>query len=516
MGHGKESPRQKMIGMMYLVLTALLALNVSADVLNAFILVDNSLKKTSVNFNKKNTGVYADFETKYETNKEAVGPWKNKAEQVKKWTQDLFDKLEGYKKTIVTTAEGPQGDINNIQAKSDNNVPGQIMILQGEGDKLKEEFVNYRKNLIDLIDNKTRYKNLIDGLNAMLNTDDPPLDAEGIQRTWASQNFDHLPLIAVIAMLSKMQTDVRNAEGDILGYLYEQIDAGSFKFNKIEAIVRPKNGNYILVGGSYEAEVFIAASDSTQTPVIKVGNTPMTNVKGGKGIYKASATSVGIKKWGGVIELKNPATEEIMQFKYNAEYQVAAPSMVVSPTKMNVFYIGVANPVAISVSGMPDNKVNATISAGSIVKGGNGKYTVRVRRPGNVSVNVSAKMDNGSTKNMGSMPFRVKTVPDPIAKVAGKTGGGIRKNLLVAQMGVVADLPNFDFNLKFNIIGFTVSTTIKGYEESEASRSYRFTPKQKALLRKVRPGKKVYIEDIKAKGPDGTIRKLPTISFRLQ
>lgn len=518
MSHGKETPRQKMIGMMYLVLTALLALNVSAEVLNAFVLVDNSLTKTANNYAKKNERIYTAFEVSYQENKDKVGPWKAKADSVKLLSQELFDYIYSLKLKIVKTAEGSTDEYEArgpiaVSNKSDNNIPGQIMILEKNGEQLKQEIEEYRSTLFELIGDTTNAEGLSRGISASLNTD-PVEGNTGEMKPWESANFDHLPLSGVLTMLTKLQTDVRNAESDMINYLYSKIDAGSFKFNKIEAIVNAPT-NYVLVGNEYTAEVFIAASDSTQEPIIELNGGSRLPIVDGKGQYRGNTSSVGFKQWGGVIKLESPATGDTLEYEFSSEYQVAEASLVVSPTKMNVFYIGVDNPVAVSVPGVPADKLSVSISGGSISPRGGGEYTVRVRQPGTTYVSVSADFEAGA-RSMGRKEFRVKRVPDPVAMIAGKKGGVIGKSVLMAQQGVMAVLENFDFDLTFTVVRFTVSATIKGYAEEATSNSNRFTQQQKNIIRQVAQGQKVYIENIKARGPDGTTRSLPAMSFKLQ
>jgi gliding motility-associated protein GldM len=184
---------------------------------------------------------------------------------------------------------------------------------------------------------------------------------------------------------------------------------------------------------------------------------------------------------------------------------------------MNVFYIGVDNPVEISASGVPAEKVNASISGGSIRRTSGANYIVNVKSPGEVTVNCSANID-GTTKALGSKKFRVKRVPDPMASVGtgeNKRGGMIAKNSLINQV-VRAEMENFDFDLKFTVVGFTVSATVKGFTQNAESRSGQFTAQQKQLIAGVPAGGKVYIEDIKAKGPDGSTRNLNTIKFTVR
>ncbi len=528
MGHGKETPRQKMIGMMYLVLTALLALNVSASVLNAFVLVDESLRKSYEGIEQKNKAVYAKFDAAMvdPSLKIKTAPWKKEADMVKGLTDSLFNYMDSLKNLLAYTSEGAEseylksgGNPHHLQNKSDNNVGGQIMILEKRAFVLRRAINTYDSTLVNIIirtapkHDTARYSSIMHGIHNSLKTDSI-IGHEGVV-AWEYGYFDQLPLSAVLTMLSKLQTDIRNAESDILNYLYSQIDAGSWKFNKIEAIVNAKS-NYILVGGKYEAQVFIAASDSTTTPDIQLSGGTRLPIKDGKGIYTATGSKTGFMKWGGVIKMESP-TGEKLQYPFNAEYQVAKSELIVSPTKMNVFYIGVNNPVDVSVAGVPADKVIASISSGNSIKKRKGSsYIVRVRRPGKIYVSASAKFDDGTTKNMGKKLFRVKRVPDPVAKVANKKGGLIQKNILLAQQGVKADLENFDFDLKFRVVGFSVSATIRGYEEEEKARGPRFTTRQRELMKKIGSGRKIYIENIKAKGPDGSIRDLATIAFKIK
>ena len=515
-----------MIGMMYLVLTALLALNVSAEVLNAFVLVDKSLQSTTENFAKKNEVIYANFDAAMQEEATAAKAkkWKDIADEVKKKSDALIKHIFDLKDVILITAEGEENpyvsskerDPMLVQSKDDNNIPGQVMILEGKGAELRKKIEAYREELIKIINDNTLKKNkkniegILTGINSALNTD-PMHGHEGNEVPWEVGNFDHLPLSGVLTMLSKMQTDIRNTEADILGFLWGKIDAGSWKFNKLEAIVVP-NSNYVLVNGKYEAQVFIAASDSTQKPDITVGGNPLKIVDG-KGHYVGSTGAVGIKTWGGVIKLESPATGEMLEYKFKSEYQVGAASVTVSPTKMNVFYIGVDNPVSIAASGVAEDKLRVSISNGTIKKTGKG-YSVRVKRAGKATIKVNADI-GGNSRSMGTADFRVKRVPDPVAKIGGLKGGRMKKNKLLAIGKVQAIMENFDFALRYTIVGYTVSATIGGFEEEAKGGSAKFNGKQRTLIKKIKPGRKIYFEDIRAKGPDGTIRKLGTISFKL-
>ncbi len=525
MAGGKETPRQKMIGMMYLVLTALLALNVSKDVLDAFVLVDEGLSSTTKNFAKKNTSYYEDFESALAQNEEKVKDWKEKADEVQVKAQEVYDLIQEAKKAIVIKSEGedPEAihddDINleYVKGKDNTSIPAEVMILNKRGEELKEKMEEYREFLLSLIDDKETYASIVAAIEGNLNTDAPEPDphAKAEAHSWESEHFEHLPLASVITILSKMQSDIRNTEADILRYLLSQIDAGSFKFNTIEPIVIA-NSDYIFKGQQYEAQVFLAAYDSTKMPRVRLENGDELEVKDGKGIFTGPTSTVGTKKWGGTIILE--AGDRIIERKFERQYQVAEASAVISPTKMNVFYRGVDNPVAISVSGVPKEDIQATITKGNIRRAPGGDWIVKpVSGPEGeiVTVSVYANIEN-SRRFMGNMDFRVKNVPDPVAKIAGKSQGAITLTDLSRTEGVDAELEDFDFELEYTIQEFTVSAVLSGgFTTREKSESNKYTQAQKDIIRQLGTGKNFTVTDIKAVGPDGRVVTLNSIVLRI-
>ncbi len=534
-----------MIGMMYLVLTALLALNVSKEAVEAFKVVDESLTETTAINVERNKLVYDDFNSKAASNPQKAGPWRDKAMQVKQRADEMYDYIQNLKLEIVRTAEGDKSDaiegkniiVENIHKIDENNVPSQIMIganMNGKAYDLHHALDDYRNFLLDIIGNKNN--NVAESIKRTLNTSETT-DPGGEKVSWEIHNFHTLPLIAVVTILSKLQSDVRNTEGQALNYLYGQIEAKDFKVNKLEPFVYATS-NYVMKGGAYHAEVFIAATDTTTTPQVLVG--PYKTIKNpdgtfkyvmtgsykklpvnksGRGIYEVPANSTGDKKWGGLIRIKSPSGDTI-SYPFEAQYTVAAPNVVVSPTAMNVFYVGVDNPVDISVPGVGSDKISATMTNGIIKRGRTkkfrGSWIVRPKIPGKTAqVRVTASI-NGKKISFPGIPFRVKRVPDPVAKVAGKKGGSVSKATLAAQSVVLAEMENFDFDLKFKVTSFRMSVVIKGFTYDEISGSNRLTPKQKGFINQMRRGQRVIFDDIKAVGPDNTTRKLNPIIFTIQ
>lgn len=543
MGHGKETPRQKMIGMMYLVLTAMLALNVSAAVLDAFNSVDEGLTKTTINYGLKNQVLYKEFNEQYAQNETKVKPWKDKADEVQKLSQELYDYIQELKYEIIR-ANG-QGDLEagviledgsihgeNIKGKDNSSNSDMIMLgsnMDGKAFEVKEKLNEYREELLSLVDEEdTR---VIKSIESNLDTNDPPPTKGGEHKVWEVKHLGHMPIAAILPILTKLQLDVRNSESEIVNYLYTQIDAGSFPVNKIEATIIP-NSSYILQGNEYTADVFLAALDTTAPPIVyigeydsavnedgvyeynMVGSYDSLDVLEGKGKFSRLSTSIGKQKWGGLIKVMGPDGGYITK-TFKREYQIAKPNLVVSPTKMNVFYVGVDNPVSVSIAGVPGDKISPSMTNGSIRKQRDGEFIVNPKRPGNSIISVRAEID-GASKNMGTVQFRVRGLPDPVVKVAGKKGGRIQRNVLAAQTGVIADMENFEFDLEFKITEFTLSTTDKGgYTIDSKTKGNVFTKAQQDLIKNLRKGQRINVEDVKAIGPDGSVRKLASIVFEI-
>jgi gliding motility-associated protein GldM len=534
----KETPRQKLIGMMYLVLMAMLALNVSVSVLDAFVVVDDGLTKTTQNFTQQNNATYREFAQRYAENPDRVKRWKDKADEVRTKSDELFNYIQDLKQQIViradgenTTAIAEDGRIigDNLKAKESTNPPAQVMLaeINPRATQLKYAIRDYREFLLDLVNEAD--EGVRQSIESSLNTSDPP-PKEGATVSWESHHFYYMPTIASLALMSGMQADVRNAEADVITYLLNQIDAGSFMFNALEAITIPRS-NYIFRGDEFEASVFLAAFDTTQAPEVlvgryervqrddgttdyrMVGNYQEIPVEHGRGVYRLRPGQTGYHNWGGLVRLRAP-DGSIISRPFSSEYQVAEPSLIVSPSKMNVFYTGIENPVEISIPGLPADQITATVNNGTIRRISGSNYVVVPGRTGEAEVSVTARI-NGSTRNMGARPFRVRAVPDPVAIVANRKGGNIDRNVLLAQTGVQAVMENFDFDLTFRVTSFTVSTTQRGFVVDARSENNQINERQREIIRQAGRGDRVYFEDIMAVSPTGDQRRLPTVSFRI-
>ena len=554
------SPRQKMIGMMYLVLTALLALNVSKQVLDAFSKINNGIVKTTKNFSLKNDDVYNEFNLAAETNPTKAGPWKEKAFSIKYKSDSLVDLIQSLKFSLVMLAEKkvtlegenldsegkPQpirgitfDDLNssqkskniiNIKKKKDRLSSGNYLVKEPNGQILVDKLESFRDYSLSLIDDELLSNSIKQTMK--YEVEKVKGATKEVNQTWLERNFFDMPLVAAVTILSKIQTDIRNTESDVINYLKQEIDAGSLKFTSADAI-QIATSNYVFLNDSFKADVFLAAKDTTQNPLIyvgeydidengqyfMVGNYDSIPVVSGKGKYSVKATSEGYKKWGGLISMKTDAGTKF--YPFDGEYQVAKASLVVSPTKMNVFYIlashplkegALGNPIDVSVPGVPKDKLSVSCDNGTVKKVSGG-WEVFPKIPGKAKISVSALIE-GKRRNMGSLEYRVMRTPKPEPKFFGSSNNKVKKGKLTSSNAkLYAELNNFVFDIKYNITGFSVDVNQRGELVTRYAKGNKVTSEMKELFEALPVGSPIYFNNISCKGPDGAPKSLPSIKL---
>lgn len=505
MAGGKESARQKMINIMYLVLLAMLALNVSDTILNAFKNINDSLVASTTNVEASISQLMTSFaNTKLKEQPDRARPVYEKAKQALAIGEDLNKYIEGLKQQFRVAGQGIDPETGDLVERSNQDIAPGIMINQKKAAELKAKINQTDAKLRALVDPKERT-----GLTFSLEAKDPENRVNGVKKSWEEVNFgEGTPLTAAMAILSKIQTDVKNAESDVIKRLLGNLDKAPVILDKFSAVaVAPSS--YVIQGQPYTAEVFLTAYDSQSSPQITINGSNIS-VKEGKGLYTVSTSREGIFSYKGSITLKQADGTFKSYPLPEQKYQVARPSAVVSPTAMNVFYIGVPNPVAVSAPGIPKESLRVSMSGGSI-SGSNGTYTVRVSSPGTARVNVSADI-NGKVQSIGTQEFRVKRIPDPIPQFAGKSGGTLSSVAIKSQNTVFAKLLNFDFDARFKVTGFTL---LIAKPRSDALQVKGSGPNLNADMQKamkmVTPGTTVIFKDIEAVGPDGGTRQIGNI-----
>ena len=541
----KLSPRQQMIGIMYLVLLAMLAMNASKDLLNAFVALENGIGSTNKNFAVKNASAYAKI-SKAASKIPALKKTDAQMNILKAQDYKLFKMIEEDKNYLIYTMTGGKDD-DSIPLGKDKQDEGAQYYLTNDvpnekGDRLKkamEEFSDLISNKFvkDTILNPIKFKEdkeLIDRCKKMLSTKDST-DKDGVTHTWISLIAEHIPLAAVTANLTLLQTYVRNAEAEVVETIAARLEGDGMTVNKAEGMAVMKSG-YVLTGEELEGSIFISAYNSNIVPKVYSGNvdtSKFTNGKvenpddneeflkglfkgayeevpvvAGKGLFKKRAGSPGPTDLMGVIKV--PGKNGISYYWYKTTYMVAQPSATIAATKMNVFYIGLPNPVSVSAPGVALKDISLSCPGLSFAKAGKeGEYIVNPKTAGKFKVTVN-KAGGGA---LGSMEFRVKSLPTPVAKILGKNGGAVQVGLLKAVDKVDAVMENFDFELKVTIASFDLTMNIKGDLKTEASKSNMLTPAMKSMLNGVTKGTKVYFENCKVTMPNGEKRSLGTLAF---
>lgn len=507
----RMSPRQRMINLMYIVLTAMLALNVSSDVLDGFKQVQDGLSHTSDNFARRNDAVFAALEHAAATNPDKAGAWHSRALQVRHRASQLYATIDSLKYAIVRKADGADGNPENIENRENLEAASVIMLnpMDRRGEALRKAVDSYRAFVSPMItDSAAR-----GGVEAMLSTAPTRGNIANASRSWEVVKFENQPVVAAVALLSKLQNDVLYAEGEALSSLAAAVDAGDVRVNELNAFVIPES-RYVMRGNPYKANIVLAAVDTTARPAVFVDGRKLD----GSGVYSFVPQSSGSYTYSGYLEMPRP-DGTTSRHNFTADYVVMDPVATVSATMMNVLYAGIDNPVEISVPGVPQSSVSATMTNGTLTRSGD-HWTARPANPGEkATVSVSAKTPDGRTSQVAAIEFKVRRLPDPTAYIpvaASEAGSGrskgdrpISKAALMAASGIGAAIDDGVLDIEFKVTGFeTVFFDSMGNAIPEVSDGANFSKRQKESFRRMTRGKRFYISRIKAVGPDGITRTL--------
>jgi gliding motility-associated protein GldM len=507
-----KDPRQKMINFMYLVLTAMLALNVSAEILNAFNIVNNSINTSNASITAKNDIGYQQFDEKMKEDPTRVAPLRAKAQDVKKLSSDMFTYIEGLKESIIRESGG-RDENGDIKSKDNLDAPTRVMENQKKGPELENKLKELRNKLLTFVrpDKKSQFEKTLP-LRVEIGKSTGGHDS-GVPKTWTTYHFNMVPTIAAVTILGKFQNDIKNSESLVLDDLLDQIDATQFKFDRIRPFVSLNSKN-LMEGQTLTAQIAVGAYSTTVNPTIVV-NGQTIQAQEGLGTFTMPVSGIGEKTISGTVTLPKP-NGEMESYSFSENYNVGASTTSISADKMNVLYIGLPNPISISAAGVPAESVNASINVGSIRKQGAGNYIVTVTNPGRAIINVVANVD-GKTKSLGSKEFRVKMIPDPVLKVGVNKSGVMKAADFKVQGGLRADLENFEFEgVKYDVVSYRVGIEARGrdYVEGEANSAY-FPSNVVSAIRSLRAGDQVYFDNVKVKGPDGIVRNMGNTSFKL-
>jgi gliding motility-associated protein GldM len=503
-----KEPRQKMINMMYLVLTALLALNVSSEILNAFKTVNRTLDSANGVLTTNNNTIYQSFADKLSDAKtaEKAKIWKPKADQAQAISKRTVDYIETLKGKIREYGGFVPGAKDSIGFESNLDASTRLMDKEGEGEKLKAALAKAKQEFL-AIDPEIG-KEFANKLPIDLTT--PPSAAGNSNNTWTSNYFHMTPAIAALTILNKFQNDVKSSENQIVTYCHSKIGEVAVRFDKY-GFVGGLSSSYLMPGEKIKVYAGLGATSSSAQPTITInGRTVGLNADG---LAEAEFDGGGTGGHDINVAIRYVDQDGIAKtITKKLEYSVGAPSGVaVSADKMNVLYIGVDNPLTIT-AGAGSEKVNATFSGGSIARVNGPKWVAKPKTPGEHNINVI--VDGKSTP----VRYRVKYLPDPAAFVGGKRGGNIPSADFKAQGGLIARLLDSDFEAAYRVVSYNVGAVGGKYTVAQASRNdgNRWSGSAATIVNGAGPGTTVYFDDIRVVGPDGRERTLPQMSFNLK
>jgi gliding motility-associated protein GldM len=558
MAGAKETPRQKMIGMMYLVLTCLLALNVSKDILKGFVTVNESLERTNEGSQLNNEKMLADFE-RAAKEKVTAKPYYEKAIESRKLTTETAVYIESLKKKLIEVSEkissneADTAHLRFIEHLEEYDIPTFQLIGSDESNPENKPYSakELRGKLNELHDKllaivEAMYKSE----NTKLSTGDyqslkakiemmKPVDSnemvDDLKMTWELQNFYNQPLAACITNLSKIQSDVKNLETEMINQFAAAAGKNAVIMDHFAAkVISPSK--YIRSGDNYSADIFLSASSSDFKPdnmQVLIGAKYDTLTKqlinegtavsliNGAGKYEIKTAGQGEQSISGVIKFRN-GQGKIEYFPFEDRYTVAAPASAVSADKMNVFYAGLVNDVTISAAGVAPANLIAKMNGNPapLIPAGNGKYTIKPIVTGTCEIAVYAREENGQTRLQGPpAKFRIKPLPTPFVKINGKYALGtfeMKRTEVAAFSAITADIPGFDLDAKFKIQSYKVVTIPNGEFQEAKCTGFNFSPEAKAAVAKVKAGGRIFLEDIIAIAPNGEKVALGNVTIKIK
>ncbi len=529
---------------MYLVLLALLAMNVSKEILHSFVIINDGLEETTMHFEHKIDATYNKFERLLQSDRQKVKPFYDRAKMIADDAEEIDELLEEIKIKIIAQADkiteeqAKERPLEKVENKDNQEVGTFVLVGSDKSAMWKEGTPQYeysagrlKKMIAKFNSEVTEALSLQEG-ETQEDVQIPlgPVKMHELEEEWEIANFYHLPLAAIVTNLSRFQADIRNIEAEVLRRLMSDITADDFKFDTLEAKVIPQNGTYITVGDSFKAQVIVAAYSTTSDPKLEMAavkdgkiqgldsvkmelaefDTNGVTIENGVASYSFVPTTPGDYEWGGLIKIKGPRGN-YKPYKFTSSFKAAKPSLVVSPTKMNVFYKGLANPVEISAAGMSPADLTLSVSGCQVktISKAEGKYEVIPSdNLKSKEVNVAVRASGPNAPNFKPIKYRIKPVPLPVASYMGKKGS-FKMSKAQASSGqfVSAVLEDFLFDLKFRVTSYKMVVSSGGKSTTYPGKGNRITPQMKSTMNKMRKGQNIIIKDIVAQRSDGGPKK---------
>ncbi len=529
-----KEPRQKMINMMYLVLTALLALNVSAEILNAFKTVNHSITTSNDVVTDKNNLTYSAFDKALNDpqTKENAQIWAPKAKQLQSISLAMYNTIDGMKHLLKLESQF-EIDKDGKEKFNDANLDAATRVFDkdGKGKILYDSLAEYKRQMIavlnpnapDIAKNPILQKEVAKAqadFEKQLPLDlAVPVSQTGaapsadIVKDWVTNYFHMTPTIAAITILSKFQNDVKNSESQMVDYCYKQIGSVKVVYNQFEAFAGT-NATYLMPGDELEVTSGIGAFSAAAKPDITINGARQTLNADGVADYKTKVEGTGEHTLTVNIAYTKPDGTTAVIPKI-VKYTVGMPSGAsIFLEKMNVVYIGVDNPMTISGGTVGAEKVHVSFESpgSSISKVSGDHYIAKAAVPGMSKIIVTA---NGK-----QFPFeiRVKNLPLPAGFIGSKKGGGISSAEFKAIGGLIARLEDSDFEAPFKVVSYKLGAEgggISGYTEA-TNNGNRWSGNAAGIVSRSTPGTHIFFDEIRVVGPDGKERQIAPMVFSLK
>ncbi len=378
--------------------------------------------------------------------------------------------------------------------------------VSGKGDQLRKAIDAYRERILGYITDPQQKEIVASSLSTAV-----PQRANTLGKNWQEYMFENMPVAASITILSKLQSDVRHAEGEVLHTLVSNVDLKDVRVNKLEAFVVPEKTT-LYPGERFSANIVMAAIDTTMTPEIYING---QRINSPKGEYSFTAGGVGDHSFSGYMLMRN-ANGDIMRRDFLQKYSVipVPGGATVAADLMNVLYAGYQNPISVSVPGVPQNAVSLSMSGGSLTSSGPGRYVAVPSAVGkDVTFTVTAR-DGGKSRTFPPFTFRVRKLPDPTPYIAMGDdrfkGGNLTKAGLMSAKQLHAAIDDGILDIQFRVVSFSVVFYDNmGNAVQMTSNGANFTDRMTEQFRRLSNGRRFYITEVTAVGPDGLTRKLP-------
>ncbi len=511
-GTGGNPNRQRMINLMYIVFIAMMALNVSPEVLDGFTKVEGELRQATEASHQQNIRLASDMQVAFDSNPTKVTPYYSYSQELQKRTDSLYLAIQQLKEAIAREADGQEATPDRLVHR-DNLSAATIILLSSshsKGRELRKHLNSYTHWVSSLLKESPSKQKMLERLST-------PSGRDG--KSWEEECFENMPAIAAITQLTQMQNSLRYVEGEILSELLRSIGASDYRSNKLTAQVIP-DSHIVLQGIPFQANIVLSSIDTTKHPKIFLhGNELPPSSEGRISLTTSSTGTFPIR--GHIEATLNDGT--IVRSPFESSYTVIEPTATIAPTMMNVLYAGIDNPIQIAVPGVALQDLTATISSGTLTRKGDLWIAHPAQAGGEVSISVVAHMEEGKSLTVAQKKLRVRSLPDPspylnIPTTGGNTmhfkGGRIAKSALLASGGVRAALDDSFLDINYNVLRFQLlAFDALGNALPESTQGGSFSDRQIRLIQNTPHGRRLFITDIIARGPDGIERRLPSLEL---